>query len=674
MSKFFSFKLYIEGIKKSRLQGVTICAVTTALTALVPLSRLLYSLGEPKYTPLSDVVSPNAFAIPLGLLLFLTPILTLNLFSYLNKRNESDFYHSIPYTRPCVYFSFLAAVLTWLVITLTVSLSLTTVLWCFAPPASFAVTTPLLVFGAYFLACLLLTAFTLLAMTLTGTVISNLLIFALLFGFVRITGALFIHCLESQFPPMVTALTPGRLLLPGFNLPLLLTSIFSSKSATAYENFPLWIYTAIVSVLLIAVGCILYTKRRSEMANKSAPTPILQHVYRCAVTLPMAFLIAYYIIQVGLDVDTLLILIVLTLIVYYVYEILTTKRLKNCLKATLFLPVLVVGGLIFGGGVAIASNAAANYAPDADELKSVSIYQDSTQRYGITYGDLKAQSIEITDSETLQFVAEKLAEMKDTVSKKGTSAYLHPFNHNYDDKVNYADTITLKITEKSGRVCGRTFRLTEEDYERLVACFTESKEYEEALVALPTEKEILKLSVCGIETEEETIWRCFANEYNALSKGQKLEYQAMSRYTRSLFAVEVHGSIGTQNFSESYRLAPQYLPQTCKLAIEIANQENEYGFQEILKTIRANESAELDGTLSTIFKDDISFVRLGRTCLKAVEFAESCQTSFDDDAILFCLTFNYNDMNCQRYYMLSEEDFYTVCQLLVVKDLYQYRQ
>lgn len=666
MSRFFSFKLYIEGIKKSRLQGITIGAIVTALTALIPLIQLLTVRDYPSidYTPSTTVISPSEFAIPLLLLLFLTPILTLNMFSYLNKRSESDFYHSIPFTRPCTYFSFLAAVLTWLIATLVVSLSLTTLLWSFVPYTAFAAATPLLIFGAYFLACLLLTAFTMLAMTLTGTFISNLLIFALLFGFVRITGALFVYCLEGQYPMLVTALTPGRLLLPEFNLPIsLLTSIISFKGATAYENASLWIYTAIVSVLLIAVGCIVYTKRRSEMAGRSAPNRILQHVYRCAITLPMAFVIAYYIIEEGLDVDTLLILIVLTLIIYYLYEILTTKRLKNCLKATLFLPVLVVGGLIFGGGVTIASNAAANYAPDADELKSVSIYQDSTQRYGITYGDLKTQTIEITDSETLQFVAEKLAEMKDTVSKKGTSAYLYPFNYNYDDKVNYADKITLKITEKSGRVCGRTFRLTVEDYNQLITHFTESKEYEEALLSIPTEEEVLNLWVCGCNMENETVWRCFTSEYNALSREQKIAYQNL--YSNDMFTLEVWGAVGVQSFNESYQLTPEYVPQTCKLVMEIARQDSQDIYQTILSAIRADQAPPL---YISLYVEEYSYPITGNSIkyLETLEFAENCQTAVDKDAVLFYLALDCNGYYCERYYMLSQEDFNTLCGMLGV--------
>lgn len=39
-------------------------------------------------------------------------IMTFNLFKFLNKRSGSDFYHSLPVTRPCLFFSLCASVLT----------------------------------------------------------------------------------------------------------------------------------------------------------------------------------------------------------------------------------------------------------------------------------------------------------------------------------------------------------------------------------------------------------------------------------------------------------------------------------------------------------------------------------------------------------------------------------
>ena len=50
MSKFFSFKLYLQGLKKSRLQGITMLGIVTALTALIP-TVTMFSARHVHYEP-----------------------------------------------------------------------------------------------------------------------------------------------------------------------------------------------------------------------------------------------------------------------------------------------------------------------------------------------------------------------------------------------------------------------------------------------------------------------------------------------------------------------------------------------------------------------------------------------------------------------------------------------
>ncbi len=582
MSKFFSFKLYKEGLKKSRLAGITIGVLITVICAIVPLMQMLSMMNNnypPDYTPSTQIITTQFFAAPLCTILFLAPLITLSMFSFLNRRNESDFYHSIPFTRPCVFFSFLAAVLTWLTGTLIASLSLTAILWLCVPYTTFSITVPFLMFGAYFLALLLLTAFTALAMALTGTTISNLLVFLLLFGFVRMAGGIFVLGLEEKFPLLVPALTPGKILLPDFNMPIgLLMSLIDNGQTTVYSNVWLWIYTAAVALLLLAAGCVVYTKRKSQMAGQSAQSRSLQHLYRTAITLPVVFFTALYLIMGDPEIELVLILVVVTLMVYYLYEIITTKQLKNCLSASVFLPVLLICGLLYGGGVTVAATVAENYSPDVDELESVSLYTDNIYYGRRDYEDLMTASVEITDPDALRFVAEKLAEMKTIVKEQGVHNYQYPFRRYEDstqeEQVRYAEEFTLKITEKSGRVCGRTFLLTQADYSKLMMLFANSKDYETATIAIPSEKEVLSAYITGANAYEEadTLWQSFVSEYNQLSREEKIVYKSNISGDEQL-ALQVHGTVGNRSFASIYPLDPNLFPETCKLVLQKANLE-----------------------------------------------------------------------------------------------------
>lgn len=684
MSKFFSFKLYLQGLKKSRLQGIAITAIVTALTALVPLTQLLSPrYYEPGVVPTTTIIGYIEFAIPLMLLLFLTPILTLSMFSFLNKRSESDFYHSIPFTRPCVYFSFLAAIMTWVSVALVLAVAVTTVLWWMVPYTAVSLSVPLVHLLVYFLSTLLLTAFTVVAMTLTGTMLSNLLIFALLFSFVRIAGALFVACMESKYPIMVLNLTPARFLQPDFNLPLSLVSGFLfGMSTTAFSNYSLWIYTAVVSIALIAAGCVLYTKRHSEMAGQSAPNRILQHIYRCMISMPMAFVIAYYIIEVGLDLDMLLVLTVITLLIYYIYELLTTKRLKNLLSATLYLPVLLVGGILFGLSITITGNAAVNYTPDADELESVSVYNSYGSYYNPPYEELNIQSVAVNHPEVLEFISKELKEMKATIQSSDAAHYLYPdrYYHTEDDIMHgYREDYylwTVKITHRSGKVCGRTLCLTATEFQKLNNFFVQTEEYEAALLALPTQSEILNIETnfysYQMEDALQSIWESFVKEFEALPHEQKILYktEVLNNSGWSQYEINVQGMKGTDSFRSSYPLSLEYFPKTCRMYIEAFNSIDREQYSLAVQALQSDTQY----TGLNIECGDGYYSSSGQTELirQAVEFLENCQSSTDATAQFTCVYLEVESrseyLGGQKYYLLSQEDIAKLFSILQIDD------
>ncbi len=677
MSKFFSLKLYREGIKKSKLVGLTGTVITAALCALIPLVAILTPRHyEPGQTPPTSVIGVAEFAIPLLLLLPFAPLLVSTMFNYLNKRNESDFYHSIPFTRPCVYFSFLAASFTWVVIALTASLTVTSLLWLGVRYTAYSILTPLTIFGAYFLATLLLAAFMAVAMTLTGTNISNALIFALLFGFVRLSGAFFIMALENEYPILVTALTPARLLTVDYSMPLALVSSVVANG-NVFTNYGVWIYTAILSIALIAAGCYFYTKRRSEMAGQSAPNRMLQHVYRCAITLPMAFITAFILILDGFEFTVLLVMTVLTLILYYLFEIITTKKLKNCISATPYLLVVLAGGILFGVSIPVAGNVALNYTPEADEIKSISMYSqmDPYGYYDVTYEDLLIGKVEISSPEALKMVADELKEMKETSQKYSARKYLNPDSYAYDemtggyyeDHNNYRQ-ITLKITDKSGVARGRTLCFTEEEYFRLQMLFTETKEYENALLAMPTKDQILSITgpyEYGNSDDDNVpeLWEFFLAEYNSLPTEEKVEYKSSSNsYHYSELCFEVSGAVGVDSFRRTYNIDPQRFPKTAKRMVEKINKDLSYTCIQQMKTLKEYPNAainiDIHSNLLGIYQ---SVQGLAKNYVEALEFLYSCPVAEDGNGLFLQISVGGNSDYSYNYYILSPADFETFC-------------
>ena len=116
--KVFSFHMFLQTLKQTRLVGFIMMAVIT-LISVVPIISSLSYIKEYKQVNNVGGISGNYFLVLVFIIV--VPVISLIVWSFLNKRSGSDFYHSIPYTRLCIYLSKTAAILTWIAGILVVS-------------------------------------------------------------------------------------------------------------------------------------------------------------------------------------------------------------------------------------------------------------------------------------------------------------------------------------------------------------------------------------------------------------------------------------------------------------------------------------------------------------------------------------------------------------------------
>ena len=88
MKKLFSFRLYAEGLKILRLPGFTTGIIITLLMCADPIIKR-FEFGEPCDcgSPHMHILTMSQFALPLLLLLLVTPFFIFRVFSFLNKRS-----------------------------------------------------------------------------------------------------------------------------------------------------------------------------------------------------------------------------------------------------------------------------------------------------------------------------------------------------------------------------------------------------------------------------------------------------------------------------------------------------------------------------------------------------------------------------------------------------------
>ena len=96
MKNIFSYKLYLQGLRKIRTAGVAMAIVIIVLNAWIPINCITSGGNHGRYVTSVDA---GMFA-PFGfLLMFFAPLLVYNMFSFLNERKGSDFFHSLPQKR-----------------------------------------------------------------------------------------------------------------------------------------------------------------------------------------------------------------------------------------------------------------------------------------------------------------------------------------------------------------------------------------------------------------------------------------------------------------------------------------------------------------------------------------------------------------------------------------------
>ena len=547
-NNIFSKKLYLQGLKRLRTVGIaaTICIillnVISPITQIVDPSRYVKNISQSQVAPYSI----------LGLIF--APIMVHYIFSYLNSRSQSDFYHAIPETRICVYVSFMSAVVSWITAILLVSGTLNSLMWLIAPKCNLDIILAFKATASYIAATLMMIGFMAFAMMLTGTTVSNIILFIVSSIFLRTVGGMFLACVKAASPVFLSSHSFLKYLSFDYFLPWsLLVDSFSSYAST---SILLILYSIIAGFALIAISGLLYKNRRSEIAGNSAPSKRLQSIYRYAITFPFILFIAFSICSDGIESYQIL-LVALAFLVYTLFELITTKSIKSMVKAIPKILIPTVAGVIFIIGVFITGHAINNTTPQPNEIQSVAILSNEYHYITPSYEDLATDKVSIEDSRITKIVSEALEEYADTGTR----------DLKKDDFMKYAEVM---ITLDSGRKIWRSIMFTESEIAKIDSYLMESKEYKLAFTSIPSESEVSSVRIYGEESlshsQQKELWECFYEEYNTLSESDKIfiknsEYGDYSNIPE----IEVSGYKGIESFSSSYVIFYHLMPRTCSL-------------------------------------------------------------------------------------------------------------
>ncbi len=522
-----SFKyLYRELLRQQKISGIVfgICGALCVCAVM-----LIYAFAQPNMVP-ALLFNPYAyFMMIVGGTVF--PLVG---FSYLNKRNSADIFHSFPASRLQLFLATAAASASWIVVLnlLTYIASLIGYLLVGTP---FSLVQMLCQFVSFTVGALCIMAGTMVGIGITGSTFSALLASLVINYVPRLTlTAIAVNAVQNEMLCFdeLGILSPQLNFAYGSWLGLMFNSMFAGYNVS-YDHmmnawFPIgipFLYTLLVTAALTALAAWLFIRRRSESAGYAATSPLAQHIVRCGVAAPFLIGLMMTFDNFGMEFDEPFFWVVVlgALCVYIVYELISVRSFKKMVK-TLPLFVCMAVLLLIGGYVSIwGGNLAADRTVRVEEIKSVS-FTGSNEMYPMDneYSWAKYGRLSFDSQEIRQIAADTL--------EQNVGSY-----REYDSYPK-GSTVRLRVeyNTKTGSF-SRYLRFSYTDYLKLLSLTVSDPKVEEINASLPAAKDGVRISAncynaTGEYTQEEReiLWDMAVEEYVSLSEEQKILYHSFN--------------------------------------------------------------------------------------------------------------------------------------------------
>lgn len=592
-NSIFNFKLYKEGLKQSTLVAMIFISIMLLGSILIPVAQVLSQMSavENGYGSGKAIVEGVGFnAVLIISFCLFAPLVTLSHFSFLNRRDSSDFYHSIPHRRETVYFSFVCSLLTWVIgaIWLCGGVSLLIYLagYAYVSVNMISVLTYLFTLTA---GAVLVMGAVLIAMSITGSVFSNIVTALLILFLPRLIIMAFTAVVVDS-TPIITSANFGILGDSSYNMPFsFVLGIFYGGFEAILINVGSAVYSLVLGLIYSAFALALFKRRKSEMAGTSAVSPLVQTIIRVSVSF-VACIIGCTVIISALHNEfysDIWLGIVMAygaaLIVYFAYELITTKKLGNIAKTLPALGILVALNIAFIGGAELSRNVVLSTEIDASDVGSVKLssLNDSYDLYQ-SYEYYKTSEITIDNKEIAQLLTEKLARDIEQIK-----------NNNYYGSQEEYKAATIEFKLESGRTITRNIKLYSDEEKKLTSLLGEAEDFRDAYLNLPKNPTSV-LAYYNIPEEaaldiyetlrEEVRELDFAEWYSLVVDGY---YGDESEYG-SLY---VTGYYGVNTFESRYPITT-LTPLTLEKFVAYVNENNEEGVLRAISSIISGTSQD----------------------------------------------------------------------------------
>lgn len=397
-NNFFNPKLFIEAIKQLKAVGITSLVCVTLFTVLGPIlgySDMYYEHSDNSMY-LADIIE---YWSPLFVLLYvIVPLMTIMIFRFLSNRKGSDFYHSLPIKRTCLFLTFISAVIAWAFIiifwyTFLFSITLNIFAYDLVIDLSVAITFSInLLIG-----CILIAAVFSISCSISGTIFTNVITGGMILLLPSIISIIFFELGYNYYNPFVTVDTISPWLDPYSNIvlaPLYETAslhdsaYFYQQTLTSF-SFPT-LYTLGLAIIYVIIGRFAFKKRPSESAGKAFSYNYLSYVYIFFIgyMISLANVVWFYenLKEDYFNIYVMNIMIYLfAATVMFICEIINSRSFKRGFKIFLSSPIIIALDAITVVLLLFTSSTTTNDKIDAEDIDYVYINMSDNMLYESRY-------------------------------------------------------------------------------------------------------------------------------------------------------------------------------------------------------------------------------------------------------------------------------------------------
>ena len=663
MSKIFDLKLYREGIRSLKSFGIIATVILTAFPLFTIADEIFDSSNGVEIS--KQYVSAYSLN-PLLVVLFciVAPLMTIMLFNFTTNRAASDFYFSVPKTRTTLYFSFFASIISWIGIILLFAVGVPMALsFVFYKFIAYNLVSSLIFVVQLIISCVYIIAACLVAISVTGTVFSNIAVALILIFAPRIFITILVNCgMDGLF--YASSTETFSLLRYSVNLPVgVVLNAFGGGMFNFGEGLTPIIYTSVIGIAYLIIGAVLFNRRNSEAASKAAATDKLRAIFRIALATAIGLGAAATFFttwgarhnsNIALDDFSTWFAIIAILAVafaaYCCYDLLMTKNLKLMVRAMPgFLIALVIDivavGAMFGIQYSVES-----YQPTPDEISGVYLYYSD---YDNEYFGTVTSDIKIKDSTVNRIIS---AALKDNIehTKKGRE-----LGTDYYDYYSEHDEIRVYI-ESGGIKHFRNLMLPYSDSEKIVAALNQNAEFKKAFTHLPDPKKnkvsVYTDSVFNLTYEQKVqLYNTFSEEVRSGDIPFTTYYNNLMGGTEdAVFGMYCDVFYGTNSYTINFQISRDY-KKTVNLFMSFIEKQNKKDAPKLIAELRGENSDMVEIDFGNALGYDRNFIGGKENDLKLAKILHNAKTE-DITAVDKTIMLKFYKYNMKDYVYTEGDD------------------